>query len=190
MSLKDTLEKIRSNLFSVEVIGLGYVGFPLAVRLASKKINVTGIDINQERIQRLEKNVLLDSELYLKKEFLECRDNESLKLSNTSLQSENPKIGIVCVPTPIPDKNTNSDVFVKAAVESFLKSSKECDVLILESSVEVGTTDKMSEIIKDVGFTLGQNFGLSFCPERIDPSNKEWGIENIPRVIYLSLIHI
>ena len=82
--------------------------------------------------------------------------------------------------------NTNSNIFVKAAVENFLKSSKECDVLILESSIEVGTTDKMSEIIKGVGFTLGQNFGLSFCPERIDPSNKEWGIENIPRVIYCS----
>ena len=186
MPLKDTLEKIRSNLFSVEVIGLGYVGFPLAVRLASKKINVTGIDINQERIQRLEKNILLDSELYLKKEFLECRSNGSLKLSNTSLQSKNPKIGIVCVPTPIPDKNTNSNIFVKAAVESFLKSSKKYDVLILESSIEVGTTDKMSEILKDGGFTLGQDFGLSFCPERIDPSNKEWGIENIPRVIYCS----
>ena len=44
----------------------------------------------------------------------------------------------------------------------------------------------MSEILKDGGFTLGQDFGLSFCPERIDPSNKEWGIENIPRVIYCS----
>ncbi len=186
MSLKDTLEKIKSNSFSVEIIGLGYVGFPLAVRLASKKIDVTGIDINQERIQRLEKNILLDSELYLEKEFLECRDNGSLNLSTKSIQSENPKIGIICVPTPIPNKNTNSNIFVKAAVENFLKSSKECDVLILESSIEVGTTDKMSEIIKGVGFTLGQNFGLSFCPERIDPSNKEWGIENIPRVIYCS----
>ena len=66
MSLKETLEKINSNLFSIEIFGLGYVGFPLAVRLANNGINVIGIDINQERIQRLQKNSLLDSELFLK----------------------------------------------------------------------------------------------------------------------------
>ena len=72
------------------------------------------------------------------------------------------------------------------AANGTVKSSKKYDVLILESSIEVGTTDKMSEILKDGGFTLGQDFGLSFCPERIDPSNKEWGLENIPRVIFCS----
>lgn len=186
MSLKETLEKINSNLFSIEIFGLGYVGFPLAVRLANNGINVIGIDINQERIQRLQKNSLLDSELFLKEEFLLCRNNNMLKLSDQPEDSTNPKVGIICVPTPIPDKNTSSDVFVQTAVENFLKFSKEGDVIILESSVEVGTTKKISEIIKSKGFIVGENFGVSFCPERIDPSNKEWGIENIPRVIYCS----
>ena len=186
MSLKETLEKINLKKFSVEILGLGYVGFPLAVRLATNGIRVTGIDINQQRIERLQNNNLLDSELYLQKEFFECRSKETLELSTISKKSSNPKIGIICVPTPIPDKNTSSDIFVKAAVENFIESSKEGDVLILESSIEVGTTDRMIEIVKDKGFEVGKNYGVSFCPERIDPSNKEWGIENIPRVIYCS----
>ena len=186
MSLKETLENINLKKFSVEILGLGYVGFPLAVRLATNGINVTGIDINQERIKRLQNNNLLDSELYLQKEFLKCRNEEILELSALPKKSSKPKIGIICVPTPIPDENTSSDIFVKAAVENFIESSKEGDVLILESSIEVGTTDRMIEIVKNKGFEVGKNYGISFCPERIDPSNKEWGIENIPRVIYCS----
>jgi len=186
MSLKQTLENINLKKFSVEILGLGYVGFPLAVRLATNGIKVTGIDINQKRIERLQNNNLLDSELYLQEEFLECRNKEMLELSEIPKKSSKPKIGIICVPTPIPNKNISSDVFVKAAVEDFIESSKEGDMLILESSIEVGTTDKMIEIIKNKGFEVGKNYGISFCPERIDPSNKEWGIENIPRVIYCS----
>ena len=56
----------------------------------------------------------------------------------------------------------------------------------MESSIEVGTTEKMIEIIEAKGFKVGEDFGICFCPERIDPANKEWKIENIPRVIYSS----
>ena len=82
--------------------------------------------------------------------------------------------------------NIESDIYVRKAVESFLSNAKTGDCLILESSVEVGTTEKMQQIIEEKGFQIGTNFGLSFCPERIDPSNKEWGLENIPRIIYSS----
>ena len=60
------------------------------------------------------------------------------------------------------------------------------DMVVLESSIEVGTTERISSLIESKGFQVGKDFGLCFCPERIDPSNKEWGIENIPRVIYCS----
>ena len=186
MSLNDTLEKINSNSFLVEIFGLGYVGFPLAVRLASLGLKVLGIDVNPKRIERLQKNDLMDSELHLKEEFLKCRETEKLQLVNSLQKTEVSKIGIICVPTPIPSEHTKSDVFVKSAVENFLENSKAGDVIILESSIEVGTTEELKKFIESKGFIVGQNFGLCFCPERIDPSNKEWGIENIPRVIYCS----
>jgi len=178
-------DKIKDRECIIEIFGLGYVGFPLAVRLATNGFRVIGIDVNHERINRLEKNELLDSEISLKDQFIKCR-KENLVLSVTSSKNELSKVGIICVPTPIPSEKINSDIFVKKAVESFLENAKEGDCIILESSIEVGTTERMQEIIKEHGFKIGESLGLSFCPERIDPSNKEWGIENIPRVIYCS----
>ena len=184
MSLSKTVECMNSNSFSIEIFGLGYVGFPLAIRLAKDGLKVVGIDVNLERIKRLENNELMDSELHLKNEFLECRKRNNLILAKKPSNSSDPKIGVICVPTPIPNKDTNSDVHVKAAVESFLNYSKQGDVIILESSIEVGTTEKIKDLIESKGFKVGKDYGLCFCPERIDPANKEWGIENIPRVIY------
>jgi len=186
MELKKTLDLVNSKSFSVEIFGLGYVGFPLAVRLAKNGISVHGVDINSERVERLKNNFLMDSEIHLKDEFLKCRNNNMLGISENPKKSDEPKIGIICVPTPIPNENTNSDVFVKSAVESFLKYSKKGDVIILESSIEVGTTENIRKIIENNGFHISENYGLCFCPERVDPANKEWGIENIPRVIYCS----
>ena len=186
MTLEDTVKSINEKSISIEIFGLGYVGFPLTVRLASSGFKVTGIDVNQDRIQRLKNNKLMDSEIYLEKEFIECRQNNNIKLESSPSQSSIPKVGIICVPTPIPTKDISSDEFVRSAVESFLSCSKPGDVIILESSIEVGTTENIMKIIKDKGLEVGKDFGLCFCPERIDPSNKEWGIENIPRVIYCS----
>ena len=186
MTLSKTLEHIKKKFCFIEIFGLGYVGFPLAVRLASSGLKIRGIDVNENRVKRLNENHLMDSEIYLKEQFLKCKEQKNLEISSNPMKTEMPKIGIICVPTPIPNKNTDSAVFVISAVEKFLESSKEGDVVILESSIGVGTTDRIQEIIEKRGFKVGDNYGLCFCPDRIDPANKEWGIENIPRVIYCS----
>ena len=183
--MNELQEMVTKKSCLIEIFGLGYVGFPLTIRLSSAGFNVKGIDINSERVQRLLKNELLDSEEVLKKQFLKCRE-KGLILSTVTEKNDLPKIGIICVPTPIPGPNVNSDIFVKQAVESFLQNSKKGDCIILESSIEVGTTENIQKIIESKDFKIGENFGLAFCPERIDPANKEWGIENIPRVIYVS----
>jgi UDP-N-acetyl-D-glucosamine dehydrogenase len=128
----------------------------------------------------------MDSEIYLREQFLKSREQRKLEILSNTTKTDLPKVGIICVPTPIPNKNTDSAVFVISAVENFLESSKEGDIVIIESSIEVGTTDRIQKIIENRGFKIGNNYGLCFCPERIDPANKEWGIENIPRVIYCS----
>ena len=184
--LEKTLESVTKKSILVEVFGLGYVGFPLAVRLANGGIKVRGIDINTNRIERLKNNELLDSEFHLKNEFVHCRTNNNLELATSPTKSEVPKIGIICVHTPIPDKNTSSSKFVKDAVNAFLSSSKKGDVIILESSIGGGTTEDIKSIIETSGYNVGKDFGLCFCPERIDPMNKKWNLENIPRIIYCS----
>ncbi len=184
--LNKTLEHIQKNSFSIDIFGLGYVGFPLAVRLASGGFKVRGIDNNPERIERLKKNQLMDSELHLKNEFMHCRENNNLELKTSPEKSDKPKIGIISVHTPIPEKNTPSNKFVKEAIKNFLSTSKAGDVIILESSVGGGTTEEMEKIVESNGFKIGQDYGFCFCPERIDPQNKKWHLENIPRIIYCS----
>ena len=186
MKLQETLNAVKSESILVEVFGLGYVGFPLAARLAAGGVQVKGVDINVQRIERLKNDELMDSEIYLKNEFVHCRNNNKLELSTTPEKSETPKIGIICVHTPIPDKNTPSNKFVKEAIEKFLGTSKPGDLIILESSVSGGTTEEMREIIELHGYKVGEDYGLCFCPERIDPQNKKWNLENIPRIVYAS----
>ena len=170
----------------MEVYGLGYVGFPLSVRLASAGLSVTGIDTDHSRITRLRDKILLDTERAMQEYFLAAITDERLRLSTTPRASKYGRVGIVCVPTPVPDTNTSSYVYVEAAVENFLKVAKPGDVVIIESSVEVGTIDRIRDIINESGYNVGTDLGLAFCPERIDPQNTKWTLENIPRVIYCS----
>ena len=186
MNLENTLESVKNKNIIIEIFGLGYVGFPLAIRLSKSNFKIIGIDVNKDRINRLKNEKLLDSEIHLKNEFLEVRKNRKLDLETETIKNQLPKIGIICVPTPIPTEKIKSDIFVKSAVESFLTIAKSGDILIFESSIEVGTTEKMMKIIEQKKFEIGNEIGVCFCPERIDPANKEWGIENIPRVIYCS----
>ena len=184
--LEKTLEDINSKKCLVEVFGLGYVGFPLAIRLANGEFIVSGIDVNQERLSRLENNDLNETELNIKKEFLYVREQKLLTFSEKPKKSDNSKIAFICVHTPIATEGVDSDTYVKNAIKEFLQTSKKGDVIIIESSIGGGTTEKMEKVIQDYGYNVGEDFGLCFCPERIDPQNKEWDLENIPRVIYCS----
>jgi len=186
MLLEDTLEEVKSKNCLIELFGLGYVGFPFAIRLAMAGFKVKGVDINQERVQRLKTNSLMKSEEFLREEFFQVQQRGNFILSSSPANSEQSKIGIICVPTPVPDEKNNSNIYVKSAVEAFLNTAKAGDIIIIESSIEVGTTDEMKSIIESAGFKIGEDFGLSFCPERIDPLNTKWKLENTPRVIYCS----
>lgn len=186
MDLGGTLAGIKEKTATIEVYGLGYVGFPLAVRLAKSGFGVVGIDTNKGRIARLGRGELLSSELYLQGEFAECAKKGRIALSGSPSRRDAPKVGIICVPTPIPDHTTGSDVHVMAAVGSFLSSCRRGDAIILESSIEVGTTERVMGAVREAGFGPGVDLGVCTCPERIDPANKDWKLDNIPRVIYCS----
>jgi len=186
VKLKDTLERIKSKDCSIQIFGLGYVGFPLSVRLAKSGFSVIGIDTDQKKIESLKNKILLGSQMTLKNEFLESVQVGKFVPSVNPIKSEKPNIAIICVPTPISDDNKDSNVYVNLAVERFLEVSKPGDVLILESSVDIGTTDEIKQKVESKGFHVGEDFGISFCPERIDPLNKKWKLENIPRIIYSS----
>ena len=185
-TLTETLNGIASHRTTIEVYGLGYIGFPLAVRLARAGLDVTGVDIDQNRAARLREGTLLDTEVSMREPFMTAMSSGKLCLAATPYPSEVGKVGIICVPTPVPRDSASSDIYVEAATKNFLGAAKLGDVLIIESSIEVGTTDRIKDIIDGSGYETGKNMGLAFCPERIDPQNTKWTLENIPRVIYCS----
>ena len=186
MSLLKTLENIKIKSFDIEIFGLGFVGFPLAVRLADQGVNVIGIDTSPKRIERLQNNSLMDSEFRLKDKFLSCRNNGNLILANTPKESKKSKIGIICVPTPIPSEGTSSDIFVKSAVENFLRFAKTGDLIILESSIEVGTTEKIKEIKPDYIIIFPWNLKTEIM-QQLDYV-KEWGCKFVMAIPELTIV--
>ena len=126
MYLEKTLNSVENNSFVVEIFGLGYVGFPLAVKLASSGFNVIGIDVNSKRVQRLRENELMDSELSLQKQFLESKNLKftgSNSISSEKAMDKN-RTKLICkkydIPTPVwliidDSAEPERDEFVKLA---------------------------------------------------------------------------
>lgn len=179
-------EDTRTRLLRIEIFGLGYVGFPLLVRAASARLNVTGIDTSSDRIKRLSEDQLHNSETRLKDTFIECKRRGYLSLDSSSKPSDSTRVGIICVPTPVPLNGVDSNVNVADAVKNFLKSARSGDIIIVESSVKIGTIDGIRAMIESAGYHVGEDFGLAFCPERVDIKNTKLALESTPRVIYCS----
>ena len=186
MFLEKSLQKILKKNCIIEIFGLGYIGFPISIRLAKAGFKIIGIDKNKQKLDRFEKGDLINFEINHKKLFFDVRKKEKFSLSRKPEKSTKSKVAIICVPTPIPSKKINSDFYVMCAVKNFLSTCKKGDSIIIESSIEVGTIEKIQKHIEKNGFKVGKDFGLSYCPERIDPLNVKWDIHNIPRVIYCS----
>ncbi|MEE8180475.1 MAG: nucleotide sugar dehydrogenase [Nitrosopumilaceae archaeon] len=186
MKLIETRKKISKKDCVIEVYGLGYIGFPLSIKLSKAGFRVLGVETGPDKLKRLENGLLIENEKYLETDYKNVRKKGNLIFSNSSRPQSKPKIGIICVPTPIPKKDIQSDHYVILAVRGFLSSAKSGDIIIIESSLEVGTTETVEQLIEKHGFRLGDDIGLAYCPERIDPKNKKWNLHNIPRVVFSS----
>jgi len=169
------------KLPKVSIVGLGYVGFPLANIVAkSKKYSVFGFDINQTAIKKITSGIapISDTETTknLKKfDFSVSNDPNILKDSDYY---------IICVPTPV-FKNHLPDLRpVKNAAKTIAKFLKKGQTVILESTVNPGVCRKVIlPILEQSGLTGGRDFELAHCPERINPGDAKWNVSNIPRNI-------
>ena len=173
----------------IVVIGMGYVGLPLAL-LLSKKNNVIGFDINSYKIKQLNKNIDETNEIN-KKTFEAGR---KILFTNDPVQIKNADFFIIAVPTPI-KKNKEPDLrFLKKATILAAKNIKNQSVVILESTVFPGTTEdicvpiikkisKLKYINKDSYSNNVNGFYCGFCPERVNPGDKKHTIDKITKVI-------
>lgn len=176
------LEKCANNTATVGVVGLGYVGLPLAQRFISSGLKVVGFDIDQSKI-----DILLKGETYIQ-HIHASTINEMLQkgFQATSDFSEISKVDaiIICVPTPL-NKYREPDLsYVINTTESILPYIRKGQLLSLESTTYPGTTDE--EIVTRIakrGFKVGEDYFVVYSPEREDPGNKDFEGSLIPKII-------
>ena len=179
----ELLEKIRDHSAVVGIVGLGYVGLPLAVEFAKAGFRTIGFDVQAQKVQSVNAghNYIGDIVGDTLKTMV-----ESGKLSATSDFSFIRDVDAVaiCVPTPL-DKYQQPDIsYVKGSTESVAKYAHRGMVVILESTTYPGTTEELLKpILESGGLKCCEDFYLAFSPERVDPGNKQYKTKNTPKVV-------
>ncbi len=176
-------KKIKMKNARVAVIGLGYVGLPLAVAFARKGFHVVGIDKDARRVERIInlKSYISDvtneqiGQVIRKGKFSVSTDFDLLNQSDVVL---------ICVPTPIKRKYTPDISYIISAVNSIAAHMHKDMLVVLESTTYPGTTQELIKpALEKSGLKVGKDFYLSFSPERIDPGNSRFDVTQIPKVV-------
>lgn len=176
-------EKIEKRKAVVGVIGLGYVGLPLAVEYGNQGFKVLGFDISKKKVDlinsgRSDIDDIADVQVrkLVQKGLLKATLNFAL-LKNADCIS-------ICVPTPL-SKTKDPDVsYILAAVNQVKKYLHPGQLVVLESTTYPGTTEELIRpILEETGLKIGKEFFLAFSPERVDPANRNYLIKNTPRVV-------
>ncbi|KPJ71399.1 UDP-N-acetyl-D-glucosamine dehydrogenase [Parcubacteria bacterium DG_74_3] len=178
------LEKlIKSKKAKVAVIGVGYVGLPTAVEIAQAGFQVFAIDIKKERVDLVNrgKSYIFDVS---SKELKKVVKAKKLKAFNNHAPLKNSDIVLICVPTPL-DKNKVPDVsYIEKTTEEIAKNLHKNQLIILESSTYPGTTrEVILAKLRETGLKVGKDFFLAYSPERLDPTNKQYKLKDVSRVV-------
>lgn len=178
-------DKISSKNATVCVIGLGYVGVPLAVASAQAGFNVLGVDVDGSKVEQINKGVCYVEDKY-SEELLPSLVGSGRIKAFTKLSEAVPRadIAIVCVPTPL-KKDKDPDLsFLKSVAKSLASQLNDYKLIIVESTSYPGTTKEVFQpLLERGGKTAGKNFALVYSPERIDYGNASFGVRSIPKVV-------
>lgn len=182
--LKDELiNLIREHRARIGVIGLGYVGLPLAVEFAHKGFTVTGFEVDTSKAEQINDGTsyIGDVESGAVKEMVEAKrlrattDFDSLRECDAI---------IICVPTPLRKTKEPDISYILASAGEITRNLRRGQLIILESTTYPGTTDEvLLPMFEEAGFHLDEDFLLAFSPERVDPGNPQFQTHNIPKVV-------
>ena len=176
-------KKLESRTAKVGVIGLGYVGLPLAVTVAKAGFQVTGIDISKERTDQVQNGTSYIVDLSSETLAPLVQREQICATTSDEVLSELDTISI-CVPTPLGHSKSPDISFVMAAVDSVAKHLRRGQLVVLESTTYPGATEEVVlPRLERKGLKVGEDFFLAFSPERIDPGNKTYFIENTPKLV-------
>jgi len=167
----------------VAVVGLGYVGLPIMLSAARSGYSVFGIDLDGKKVEEVN-SASIDFENIDKNEISKFIKSGMLMASTSFESIKDSKIILICVPTPLNFLRKPDLSFLELATKSISKYLTKNALIILESTVMPGTTrDFVIPILEEGSGLSRQDFHVAFSPERIDPANKIWKIENTPKLI-------
>ena len=176
-------QRIAKRTARIGVIGLGYVGLPLAVEFAKEGFRVTGIDLDTSRVHGVNRT---------RSYILDVSSDDLRALRRTRRLRATSSFGvlpgldaiIVCVPTPLRKTREPDLSYIVSATREIAKRVRRGQLIVLESTTYPGTTDEvLRPAIEARGLTVGRDFCLAFSPERIDPGNPTYTTRTIPKVI-------
>ncbi|MCI0448822.1 MAG: nucleotide sugar dehydrogenase [Chlorobi bacterium] len=176
-------EKIKQKKAKIGIIGLGYVGLPLAVEFSRRGFTVHGIDVDNSKIKLIQqkKNYIKD---VINKDFLYAINNRLFTASATYDKVGEQDIFFICVPTPVTPNKTPDISYIMNATEEIFKRMKRHTLFVLKSTTFPGTTeDYVMPLLERKGWKAGKDYYLAFSPERVDPGNKTYNTGNTPIVV-------
>ena len=177
-------QKLSDRTAHVVILGLGYVGLPLATVLADAGYRVTGVDLDGEKVKLLNQGIsyIDDVETSLVKKLVDGKKLQAT--TDFSVVSEADAVSI-CVPTPLRKTRDPDLSYIVAVSESIVDFVHPDMVVVLESTTYPGTTRELllPMLIEKSGLEIGENFFLAFSPERVDPGREDWTTINTPKVV-------
>jgi len=177
------LEMIEQKTARIGIIGLGYVGLPLALHFGKKGFNVIGFDLDSRKIDKI-----LHGESYIKhipaETIREMTDEKRFDVTIDFSRLKETDCILICVPTPLSDKMEPDLSYLLETTETIANNLRTGQLIVLESTTYPGTTEEMLlPRLESHDMKVGEDFFLAFSPEREDPGNKEFTATNIPKVV-------
>lgn len=184
--MKDKLiKKINNKSLKVGIIGLGYVGLPLAVEFANSGFDTTGFDYQQSKVDKVNKGENYIGDILPQTLSKVVLEEKKLRATNDYSKISNLDFIAICVPTPL-DEHQQPDIsYIKNSCTTISKYLKKETMVVLESTTYPGTTEEVVKPILEEGSNLlcNKDFYLGFSPERVDPGNAVYKTKNTPKII-------
>ena len=179
----ELMEKIKNREAVVGVIGLGYVGLPLAVEKAKAGYRIIGFDIQRKRVEMVNRGENYIGDV-VDEELAELVERGRLRATENYDEISSCDVVTICVPTPLDKhKQPNLNYVISTTVEISKRLHKDM-LIILESTTYPGTTEEVVlPILEKTGFKVGEDFFLAFSPERVDPGNRRYKTKNTPKIV-------
>ncbi|HZY30227.1 MAG TPA: nucleotide sugar dehydrogenase [Candidatus Methylomirabilis sp.] len=183
MPHREFTRRVETKQATVAVIGLGYVGLPIAVAFAESGLTTVALDIDHEKVDQLRRGVSYIPDVSSDAVATQVQEGRLLPGTDEAVL-DGMDAAVICVPTPFTKAKSPDLTAVVASAEMVARHLRPGQLVVLQSTTYPGTTEEVVRpILERTGLQVGHDFFLAFSPERIDPGNRRYGVTNTPKVV-------